>query len=260
MRAAGDVFNPDVEQRREWGKQIRRREKTAKRQRDEAARAGDRHPRAAGAAGVHDAERAAAGRRRAGRRRRDPAFRELVEPRHCYVCKQPYAEVHPFYDQLCPACGDLNYRKRTETADLDGARRAAHRRARQDRLPGRDQAAALRRAADRDDAVPARRRGPLRGGARLRRLARPARGLRARPAPHAERRGVLRAPRRDPRPARLHRQQRVPDRAPAAGVLPPHAGARDGRAGRPAGRGAPAGRAVRGPAPLRPACRPTASP
>ena len=31
-----------------------------------------------------------------------------------------------------------------------------------------------------------------------------------------------------PRPARLHRQQRVPDRAPAARVLPPHARARDG--------------------------------
>src|SRR5262249_60096166 len=40
VRAAGDVFNPDVEQRREWGKQVRRREKVAKRQRDEAARAG----------------------------------------------------------------------------------------------------------------------------------------------------------------------------------------------------------------------------
>ena len=28
--------------------------------------------------------------------------------------------MHPFYDQLCPACGDFNYRKRTETADLRG--------------------------------------------------------------------------------------------------------------------------------------------
>ena len=66
-------------------------------------------------------------------------------------------------------------------------------------------------------------------GARLRRLGRPARDLRARPAPHAERRGVLPAPARDARPARLHRQQRLPDRAPAAGVLPAHAGARDAR-------------------------------
>ena len=28
--------------------------------------------------------------------------------------------MHPFYDQLCPDCGDLNFRKRTETADLEG--------------------------------------------------------------------------------------------------------------------------------------------
>ena len=29
-------------------------------------------------------------------------------------------EVHPFYDQLCPPCGDFNYAKRTQTADLTG--------------------------------------------------------------------------------------------------------------------------------------------
>ena len=38
----------------------------------------------------------------------------------CYVCKQPYGAVHPFYDQLCQPCGDFNYAKRTETADLRG--------------------------------------------------------------------------------------------------------------------------------------------
>src|SRR5213076_175146 len=31
-----------------------------------------------------------------------------------------YVTVHPFYDQLCPACGDFNFRKRSETADLTG--------------------------------------------------------------------------------------------------------------------------------------------
>ena len=50
----------------------------------------------------------------------DPEFREVVEPQHCYVCKELYVEIHPFYDQLCPACGDFNYGKRTETADLTG--------------------------------------------------------------------------------------------------------------------------------------------
>ena len=46
--------------------------------------------------------------------------RTLPEARHCYVCKQKYAQIHHFYDQLCPTCAELNFRKRTETADLRG--------------------------------------------------------------------------------------------------------------------------------------------
>ena len=43
-----------------------------------------------------------------------------VEGRHCYVCKQKYSAIHHFYDQLCPPCAELNFRKRTELADLRG--------------------------------------------------------------------------------------------------------------------------------------------
>src|ERR1035437_5950582 len=50
----------------------------------------------------------------------DPDFREVVEPQNCYICKQDYTTIHHFYDQLCPACGELNFRKRTESADLRG--------------------------------------------------------------------------------------------------------------------------------------------
>ncbi len=42
------------------------------------------------------------------------------EPQYCYVCKQKYQLIHHFYDQLCPACAQLNFRKRTELADLRG--------------------------------------------------------------------------------------------------------------------------------------------
>jgi NAD(P)-dependent dehydrogenase (short-subunit alcohol dehydrogenase family) len=49
----------------------------------------------------------------------DPA-RETVEPQHCYVCKEKYQRVHHFYDQMCPACADFNFHKRTENADLSG--------------------------------------------------------------------------------------------------------------------------------------------
>jgi NAD(P)-dependent dehydrogenase (short-subunit alcohol dehydrogenase family) len=38
----------------------------------------------------------------------------------CYVCKQPFTQVHAFYDSLCVPCGDFNYAKREQTADLAG--------------------------------------------------------------------------------------------------------------------------------------------
>lgn len=49
-----------------------------------------------------------------------PAFRETLEPQHCYICKVRYHEVHHFYDQLCPSCAALNYAKRGELADMSG--------------------------------------------------------------------------------------------------------------------------------------------
>ena len=45
---------------------------------------------------------------------------ETHEEHNCYICKKNYDKLHHFYDQLCPACAELNYRKRTETARLDG--------------------------------------------------------------------------------------------------------------------------------------------
>jgi NAD(P)-dependent dehydrogenase (short-subunit alcohol dehydrogenase family) len=50
----------------------------------------------------------------------EPDAREALEPQHCYVCKQKYSVIHHFYDQLCPACAELNFGKRTELADLHG--------------------------------------------------------------------------------------------------------------------------------------------
>jgi NAD(P)-dependent dehydrogenase (short-subunit alcohol dehydrogenase family) len=47
-------------------------------------------------------------------------FREVVEPQNCYICKKDYSRIHHFYDQLCPECAELNFFKRTETADLRG--------------------------------------------------------------------------------------------------------------------------------------------
>ncbi len=45
---------------------------------------------------------------------------ELESPRNCYVCKKLYTKVHHFYDAMCQECGDFNYAKRFQTADLSG--------------------------------------------------------------------------------------------------------------------------------------------
>ena len=52
--------------------------------------------------------------------RGDPDFRETLEPKHCYVCKQKFTALHHFYDQMCPPCATFNFAKRTELADLRG--------------------------------------------------------------------------------------------------------------------------------------------
>src|SRR5579862_3783322 len=120
LSAAGQVYNPDIVQRRQWGKAVRRREKAEKAERDESilAETGIRvlrerpvfttpnvfPPDGFEQTDVDD----------------ETEFREVIEPQHCYVCKQLYVEIHPFYDQLCPACGDFNFGKRAETTDLSG--------------------------------------------------------------------------------------------------------------------------------------------
>src|SRR5688572_2225958 len=119
LAAAGDVHNPDVVQRRRFNKVVRREKKAARLGRDEnvLAETGIRVHRAKpvfttpnvfvpGEFEQIDVDEA--------------EFREVVEPQHCYVCKERYQDVHPFYDQLCPACAAFNYRKRSETADLTG--------------------------------------------------------------------------------------------------------------------------------------------
>jgi len=45
---------------------------------------------------------------------------ELRTPRNCYVCKTEYTKMHHFYDSMCSDCGDFNYAKRFQTADVSG--------------------------------------------------------------------------------------------------------------------------------------------
>lgn len=42
----------------------------------------------------------------------------LTSPRTCYVCKEVFHKLHHFYDTMCKECGDFNYAKRFQTADM----------------------------------------------------------------------------------------------------------------------------------------------
>lgn len=110
--AAGRASRPETAQQRRLVKAFRR---TRRREKEE----GDRRVRKV--AGIRVARDGAVflppPRAEAGEAAHGP---ELPKPRACYVCKADYTRQHGFYDALCPACGDLNYEKRFQTADLRG--------------------------------------------------------------------------------------------------------------------------------------------
>ena len=117
LTAAADVFNPDVVQRRRFTKSKRKQERDESIRADESllADTGIRvlrerpvftTPNVYPPKGFEPADQA--------------STRETLEEQHCYVCKQPYRELHHFYDQLCPPCAEFNFGKRFETADLTG--------------------------------------------------------------------------------------------------------------------------------------------
>ncbi len=120
LTAAGAIYCPDVNARRRLVKAKVRRRKAEKLQRDQSKlnETGIRKlrrekvfttPNVFPPVGFEQQEV-----------KDNPEFREVVEPQNCYICKQDYSTIHHFYDQLCPACAELNFRKRTESADLRG--------------------------------------------------------------------------------------------------------------------------------------------
>ena len=120
LTAAGDIYCPDLKERRRLVKARVKQRKAEKLQRDQAQlnQTGIRKLRAQPVFTTPNYFPPALGEPQevAG----DPDFREVVEPQNCYICKQDYATIHHFYDQLCPACAELNWRKRGELADLRG--------------------------------------------------------------------------------------------------------------------------------------------
>ena len=56
----------------------------------------------------------------AGAAQPEGGVRELAKARACYVCKTWFTKVHFFYDAMCGDCAALNYKKRFQTASLEG--------------------------------------------------------------------------------------------------------------------------------------------
>ena len=44
----------------------------------------------------------------------------MNKPQRCFVCKETFQEQHFFYRGLCLKCGELNFAKRNQTANLHG--------------------------------------------------------------------------------------------------------------------------------------------
>jgi NAD(P)-dependent dehydrogenase (short-subunit alcohol dehydrogenase family) len=135
VTAAGQLSRPDRYSRKALGKALARARVRARREADRAIldqtgiRALRREPVfrtplpkpafAALEAPVRDDEGNEDDAWEAAEARREEGAR-VETPRLCYVCKTHYSELHFFYDQMCPPCAELNYRKREQTADMRG--------------------------------------------------------------------------------------------------------------------------------------------
>lgn len=114
MKAAGQLSRPDK-------KEIKKRNKAVKFTRKQANILNDRKERAKSA--IRTARETTifvAPKQLPNPEETISEKRTLSSPRNCYVCKAEYNELHHFYDSMCKSCGDLNYIKRFQTADLRG--------------------------------------------------------------------------------------------------------------------------------------------
>ncbi len=119
LNAAGTLFNPNAEERRLQGRAQRRKEKADKLERQQGT-LNETGIRVLRDKPVFTTPNVFVPESFSQSTVDDDEFREALEPQHCYVCKRKYVSIHPFYDQMCPPCGDFNYAKRSETADLSG--------------------------------------------------------------------------------------------------------------------------------------------
>ena len=116
LKAAGMLSRPDRDEVRKRHKLSKQYQRQLQVQRDREARA---------ATGIRSARTAivfTAPKQIADVSQLDELQAEQVlsSARNCYVCKKEYTHLHHFYDAMCKECGDLNYLKRFQAADLTG--------------------------------------------------------------------------------------------------------------------------------------------
>lgn len=114
MKAAGRVSRPSKADSDERNKAIRKARRLMALERDRAERK---------KTGIRDARKDAvftAPKELEMGEARPDRERILSSPRDCYICKAKFTRLHFFYDQLCEACGDFNYRKRFVKIPLHG--------------------------------------------------------------------------------------------------------------------------------------------
>ena len=118
LMAAGRLSQPDRAEQRQFSRANRKQVKRERRASDEAklALTGMRQQRLLPTFITPDADARAA----AHAQPTDWEAPQLTEARCCYICKAELRKLHFFYDQLCEVCGDFNYGKRTQSADLRG--------------------------------------------------------------------------------------------------------------------------------------------
>ncbi len=114
LMAAGRVSRPDKTERRKLDRVMRKKVKVEKRVSDTALldKCAIRKMRANPIFQTP--------RRQIRNRPAKATIGTVSDARTCYVCHEKYSEVHWFYDSMCTPCGDFNYQKRAQTADLTG--------------------------------------------------------------------------------------------------------------------------------------------
>ncbi|NLG18379.1 MAG: SDR family oxidoreductase [Fibrobacter sp.] len=112
FKAAGQLSRPDRHEAKKRNKEIKQALRRKVAQNDRGTRA------ASGIRSAREADVFTAPARITGPQA--IPVQELKNPQVCYVCHKEYTSVHFFYDALCPECADFNYRKRFQTASLDG--------------------------------------------------------------------------------------------------------------------------------------------